>query len=158
MNQNNPKTNTVLIVIILLVLVGGWILYKNQGVEPVDNNAAGGGVTVPALEGNSEDLVAFSLTSGQEVSGKMEVTGTVKNAYFFEANIGLNILDKDKKMLRQGHGDATTDWMTPGPVSFKGTLDFTGLPSGRAYVEIHNDNPSGLAENDKSILIPVIIR
>jgi len=53
---------------------------------------------------------------------------------------------------------ATTEWMTSGPVDFEGNLDFTGLPKGLAYVEIHNDNASGEPQYDKSILIPVIIQ
>ena len=52
---------------------------------------------------------------------------------------------------------ATSEWMTAGPISFEGNIDFTGLPKGQAYFEIHNDNASGLPENDKSILIPIII-
>lgn len=53
---------------------------------------------------------------------------------------------------------AKTDWMTVEPVEFEGNIDFTGLTKGPAYFEIHNDNPSGLPENDKSIQIPIIIK
>ena len=49
------------------------------------------------------------------------------------------------------------DWMTINPVTFEGNIDFTGLPKGPAYFEIHNDNPSDIRENDKSILIPIVI-
>lgn len=111
----------------------------------------------PTILGNKDDLVSFSVAAGSKVSGIMEATGTVKNNYFFEANIVVNILDAGQKLLRQGHGEATTDWMTTGPVSFKTTLDFTGLTKGPAYIEIHNDNPSDLREYDKHILIPVVI-
>ena len=52
---------------------------------------------------------------------------------------------------------ATTDWMTAGEISFEGNIDFTNLPKGKAYFEIHNDNPSDIRANDKSILIPIII-
>jgi hypothetical protein len=48
--------------------------------------------------------------------------------------------------------------MTVDPVSFMGSINLTGLDSGPAYFEIHNDNASGLPENDKSILIPVVIQ
>ena len=103
------------------------------------------------------DLVSFSIAPISQVSGVMNVTGTVKNGYFFEGNIILNILDSNKNLLKTGHGTATIDWMTSGPVSFDATLDFTGLPTGPGYIQIHNDNASGLPEYDKSILIPVII-
>ena len=47
--------------------------------------------------------------------------------------------------------------ITAEPVSFEGKIDFTGLTKGPAFLEIHNDNPSDLRENDKSILIPIVI-
>jgi hypothetical protein len=47
--------------------------------------------------------------------------------------------------------------MTSDPVMFDGTLDLSNLSAGLYYLEIHNDNASGLPENDKSILIPIII-
>lgn len=112
----------------------------------------------PQVTGNKEDLILFSIKPGQEVSSKMTATGSIKGAYFFEANIGINVLDANKKLLRAGSGMATTDWMTSGPVTFTTNLDFTGLPQGSAFIEIHNDNASGLPENDKSILIPVVIK
>ncbi|MEK7113622.1 MAG: hypothetical protein AAB873_02215, partial [Patescibacteria group bacterium] len=83
--------------------------------------------------------------------------GIVKGGYFFEANILINILDVDKKVLRQSNAIATTEWMIAGPVSFAGSLDIKGLPLGLAYLEIHNNNASGLPEHDKSILIPIVI-
>ncbi len=112
----------------------------------------------PQITGNKDDLVSFSIKPGQEVSGKITATGSVKGGYFFEANIGVNVLDANKKLLRAGYGMSTTDWMTSAPVAFTTSLDFTGLPKGNAYIEIHNDNASGLPENDKSIFIPIVIK
>jgi hypothetical protein len=108
--------------------------------------------------GNPDDLISFSIKHGQEVSGKVKVTGEIKGGWFFEGNILLNILDGNKKNIKSGHGTATTDWMTSGPVSFGAEIDVSTLPKGKAYIEIHNDNASGLPENDKSILIPIVIK
>lgn len=110
-----------------------------------------------AILGNQQDLVSFSLTPGSSVSGKMTVTGSVKGGYFFEGNILINIRAVDNTLLRAGHGQATTDWMTAEPVSFSADVDFTGLPKGEAYLVIHNDNPSDMRENDKEIAIPIVI-
>lgn len=109
------------------------------------------------VEGNSKDLVSFSIKPTQEVSGMLQVLGSVKGGYFFEANILVNILDVKKNLLKAGHASAAGEWMTSAPVSFAIDLDFTGLPKGPAYIEIHNDNASGLPKNDKSILIPIVI-
>lgn len=111
----------------------------------------------PEILGNKDDLVSFSILPGSKVSGVTSYSGVIKGAYFFEANIIINILDADKNVLKQSNTMATTDWMTDGPVSFEGNIDFTGLSKGPAYFEIHNDNASDLPENDKSILIPIVI-
>jgi len=68
-----------------------------------------------------------------------------------------NIVDQNKKLLRQGYGTATTDWMGD-PVSFTAALDFTDLPQGDVFIAIQNDNASGLPENDKILYIPIIIK
>lgn len=115
----------------------------------------------PQVEGNKDDLVSFSIKPGSEINGnatELEYTGFIKGGYFFEANIVVNILSADKKLLRSGYAAANGDWMTIEPVSFQGFLNLSGLPKGKAYIEIHNDNASGLPENDKSVLIPIIIK
>lgn len=110
-----------------------------------------------SLLGNKDDLVSFSIWPNTKVSGIKSYRGIIKGGYFFEANIMINILDVDKKLIKASNAVATTDWMTIEAVEFEGNIDFTGLPKGPAYFEIHNDNASGLSENDKSILIPIII-
>lgn len=162
------KLNTILLLIlIILVLILICIMKKNntlippqfQGknkIETVDNS-------IPIIKdktqilGNKEDLISFSILPNAKVHGILSYRGDIKGGYFFEANILINILDANKKVLKNSNATATTDWMTSGPVSFEGNIDFTGLPKGPAYFEIHNDNASGLPQNDKSILIPIII-
>ena len=153
-NKNLYKINQIfLFIAIILIIVGFVLLYKNKKPESQNNNVN----TNTEILGNKQDLVYFSVEPGQKVSGPMTVLGSVRGAYFFEANILINILDVDKNVLKNGYANATTDWMTVEPVSFEGNMDFSGLPKGPAYIEIHNDNPSDLRENDKSILIPIII-
>jgi hypothetical protein len=109
------------------------------------------------IEGNAQDLVSFSVKPGDIVSGVFNFEGVVKGAYFFEGNIGINILDANKKVLKQGYAMSTTDWMTTEAVSFSGSIDLTGLPSGSGFIEIAKDNPSDMRELDKFIYIPVVI-
>ena len=107
--------------------------------------------------GNKDDLISFSILPDTKVHGILSYRGVIKGGYFFEGNILINILDINKKALKKSNAVAKTDWMTAGPVSFEGNIDFTGLSKGPAYFEIKNDNPSDLRENDKSILIPITI-
>ena len=146
---------TIIIVVFVAVVVGVWDWKLSQ--NTFKNN---GENVIPDTEilGNVGDLVSFSVEPGDSVSGVLAVTGSVQGGYFFEANIQVNILDSGMKILKKGNGNAKTEWMTSGPVGFDAIIDFTKLPKGRAYIEIHNDNASGLPENDKSILVPIVIQ
>ena len=155
------KTNTILLILIVVLLaVGAWFL-ANKEVSPKVPGPSTPPPTVlePKIIGpNASDLISFSVAPGGTVSGKMTVVGQVEGGYFFEANILVNILGVNKALLRAGHGTASGEWMTAGPVAFTADLDFAGLPAGPGYIEIKNDNASGLPEHDKQILIPVVIQ
>ncbi len=152
------KLNTVLlgILIILMVIALRWMSEERAKYLPTvetQNN-----VVESKVLGNKDDLVSFSILPNSEVRGVLSYRGVIKGAYFFEGNILINILDSNKKVIKSSNAIATTEWMTAGPVSFEGNIDFSNLPKGPAYFEIHNDNASGLKENDKSVLIPIIIK
>lgn len=159
------KLNSVLLLIlIILMVVAINIMRKDKDkylpafppketVENIPNEQ----LSKEQILGNKDDLISFSILPGSRVHGILSYRGVIKGAYFFEANIVINILDKNQKLLKGSNAVATTEWMTAGPVSFEGNIDFTGLPKGEAFFEIHNDNPSGLPENDKSVLIPIVI-
>jgi hypothetical protein len=111
------------------------------------------------MEGKVSDLISFSIKPNVEVpNGILSYRGSIKGAWFFEANIQINILDANKNVIKASNAVAKTDWMTVEPVEFEGNIDFTNLPKGPAYFEIHNDNASGLPENDKFIQIPILIQ
>lgn len=170
------KLNSIfLLILIVLMVIVLYIMFQNketylgvfQKQAPVNNvnNLPVENIvdtTMPVIGnkediiGKKDDLISFSIFPNTKVHGIVSYRGVIKGAYFFEANILINILDANKKVLKASNAVATTDWMTQ-PVSFEGNIDFTDLPKGKAYFEIHNDNPSGLPENNKSILIPIII-
>ncbi len=126
--------------------------------EVVDNTI----VTKTEIEGSKEDLVSFSIAPGQEVSGIMKITGVLSGGYFFEGNLPVSILDENKNLTSYGpgHGQATTDWMTKGEVSFAIDFDFNKIPKGNYYIKLMQDDPSGGESGKpiKSILIPIIIK
>jgi hypothetical protein len=155
-------------VLILALLVGVvYLLQRSPKVEPEIQTPE---VTEPTpepvasydktlVEGGVDDLITLSIVPNAVMpKGILSYRGTIEGGYFFEANVLINILDKDKKVLKSSNAVAKTDWMTVGPVDFEGNIDFTGLPAGAGYFEIHNDNASGLPENDKSILIPIVLQ
>lgn len=158
----------VLPIIILPIIIMFWFMYKvnnfihpqiqkNNVVETIDKPMPPAENTKNQIIGNKDDLVAFSIMPNTKVHGVVSYRGIVKGGYFFEGNILVNILDMNKNVLLKSNGTAKDDWMTTSPVNFEGNIDFSKVPVGPAYLEIHNDNASGLPENDKSILVPIII-
>ncbi|MFA5935228.1 MAG: hypothetical protein WC827_05090 [Candidatus Paceibacterota bacterium] len=162
------KLNSVLLLVLIILMVFAIrimlqnkatylpFLQEKEEVVKVDK-------TMPKLEnkeqilGNKEDLISFSIAPNTKVHGILSYRGVIQGGYFFEANILINILDLNKKVLKNSNAIATTDWMTVGPVNFEGNIDFTNLPKGSAYFEIKKDNPAAPEGVDKSILIPIII-
>jgi len=147
----------LLLTVIIVALLGGAVFLLNRKTPQIEPISITPNITQPEALGNKDDLIFFLIASGSNVSGKIDANGILKGGYFFEGNLPISILDANKNVLRITNGTATADWMTIEPVPFKTNLDFTNLPPGPAYIQIHNDNPSGLPENDKFILIPVVI-
>lgn len=163
--MKKSKIITILI-LVAVVIIAVYFYYQGQNRKPTNQiNITNQNQTentevekIPEILGNKADLISCSVKPGSTISGNLVFNGIVKNAYFFEGNIVINILDQNKTVLKTSHGNAVTDWMTSGPVSFTGSIDLAGLPAGVAYFEIHNDNPGWPDEGfDKSILIPVVI-
>ena len=113
-------------------------------------------VKIPVIIDN--DLVSFSIANNSSVHGILSFNGVVQGGYFSEGSMPINVLDFNKNLLKNSNVMTKSDWMTSGPVNFEGKIDFSGLPKGPAFIELKKDNPSGLPEYDKSILIPIIIQ
>lgn len=155
------KLNTALLfVLIILMIIAIKMMFENKELyfNPLSQNQEQKIDGVGAqISGNKDDLVSFSVLPNSKVKGVLSYRGVVKGGYFFEGNILINILDVNKNLIKKSNANATTDWMTAEPISFEGNVDFSLLPKGPAYLEIHNDNASGLPEHDKSIFIPITI-
>lgn len=163
------KLNTVLLFVLIILVVGAiYIMLQNKEtylnifekqvpVENVIDKTQEPLIIKDGILGNKDDLISFSVLPYTKVHGILSYRGIIKGGYFFEGNILVSVTYADKKIVVQNPVKATTDWMTSGPVSFEGSFNFTGLNKGPAYIQIHNDNASGLLENDKFILIPIII-
>ena len=159
--------SVLLLILIILMIIAIKIMLRNEKIyfNVFQNQVPVVDITqekIPVevrnnILGNKDDLISFSIWPNTKVHGVLSYRGVIKGGYFFEANILINILDSNKKIIKQSNAVAKSDWMTSDPVDFEGNIDFSGLLKGPAYFEIHNDNASGLPQNDKSILIPIVI-
>lgn len=120
-------------------------------VTPKINEAdAGDGVILTTPKLNS--LVTTPLT----------ITGVVPGSWYFEGSFGVVLLDGNGIQVGVVPAVAQSDWMTASPVPFVATLTFTnpyqtGDPEKMKIgtLQLRNDNPSGLPQNDKKFEIPV---
>ena len=162
------KLNSILLLILIILVVGAiYIMLQNKEtylnvfqkqaqVTNVDKTQEPM-QTKEGILGNKDDLISFSILPYTKVHGILSYRGVIKNGYFFEGNILINVTDINKKIILKSNAVATTEWTTSGPVSFEGNVDFSKLPKGSAYFQIENDNASGLTKYDKFILIPIVI-
>ncbi len=156
------KTGKIILGIVILIIVAFILFFlgsKNESKEEIVDK------TLPEYKydneilGKKEDLISFTILPGAKVpKGILSYRGEIKGVWFFEGNILINILDANKNVLKSSNAVAKTDWMTTEGVEFEGNIDFTGLPAGPAYFEIHNDNASGEPQFDKFIQIPIVIQ
>lgn len=155
MKNTQSKIIVGLLVFVAVAVLIGIFMQRSPDTD-VQNSS--NGTTTPLYSGDTANLVSVSLVPGQTVSGMLTVTGSIKGAYFFEANAVGQVLDANKNVLKSFPLTATSDWMTAEPVSFSGTVDLSGVTAGKGYIRIHNDNPSGEPAHDRFIDIPVVFQ
>lgn len=96
----------------------------------------GGGAT-------AEQLRVDSPVAGQLVSSPLNVRGSARGPFYFEASFPVTLLDGNGQRLAQTHATAQGDWMTPDWVPFTATLTFAAPTTATGTLVLENDNPSG---------------
>ena len=95
----------------------------------------------------------------EEISSPLEITGEARGLWYFEADFPVVLLNSQGDVISQGIATAESDWMTEEFVPFTATLSFDITESERGKegrLIFQKDNPSGLAEHEDSLNIPVI--
>jgi hypothetical protein len=90
------------------------------------------------------------------------ITGKARGTWYFEASFPIQISNAGGTIIGEGHAEALTDWMTNDFVAFKSTIPVHSCIDGHvpydAFVDLHNDNPSGDPAKGKSLSIPVLFK
>ena len=133
----------VIILAVIIVALIGVLLFM-----PAKNNTP---VSTAGIQVNSP-------TANAEVSSPLKIIGQVRGNGWsgFEGQVGsVRLIDGNGTEIISGPLTATTEW-TKLPTDFETTLKFDGAP-GNATLVFHNENPSGLPQNDKTFILPVKI-
>jgi hypothetical protein len=105
----------------------------------------------------TDEVIVTKPGTNQTINSPLIVEGQARGNWFFEASFPIELVDNQGKILGQSFVQAQSDWMTTDFVAFKGELNYQVATATTGKLVLKNDNPSGLAENDKKIEIPVLI-
>lgn len=118
---------------------------ENSG---TDSNSIGG-------RGYEDRIRITSVSAGQEITSPLVIEGQARGSWYFEASFPVRLLDGNGQNIAQMPVQALGEWMTSEFVPFRAILTFARPSTATGTLILHNDNPSGLPENDRFISIPV---
>lgn len=100
-------------------------------------------------------IKVFTPAKSSFVSSPLLITGEVPGNWSFEASFPIRLINNQGVVIAEVPAQLQGDWMTTNLVPFTATLNFTNPGNGEGTLLLVKDNPSGLAENDDSLSIPV---
>ena len=82
--------------------------------------------------------------------------GQARGNWYFEASFPLRLLNASGEEIAVGVAQAQGEWMTAEFVPFRARLEFSvPILSKSGTLVLEKDNPSGLSQNDQSLVIPI---
>ncbi|MES3030842.1 MAG: Gmad2 immunoglobulin-like domain-containing protein [Patescibacteria group bacterium] len=141
--MKKPLTITLVIIIILaLISLGIWYFYPQK---------------LPQILPENPDMIVVSFpVKDSQVASPLSISGRARGMWYFEGSFPVSLKDDSGEIIAEGHVTAQGEWMTEEFVPFLGTLQFNQPVSGsRGILIFRKDNPSGLAQYDDAIAVPV---
>ncbi|OIO48298.1 MAG: hypothetical protein AUJ32_00905 [Parcubacteria group bacterium CG1_02_40_82] len=146
----------IAIVVILRSPEDSWICQNGQWVKHGNPSSpmptSGCGTSQSTQE---PDIIVTSPQSNQIITSPLSIEGKAKGSWYFEAVAPVRLLDDKGNVLASGQIQTQGDWMTSDYVPFKAELTFSYNATTSGTLLFHNDNPSGLPENDKEFNVSV---
>lgn len=106
---------------------------------------------------NKYDLVRLTnIQANQKISTPLLIKGEARGSWYFEASFPVQVLDANKAVIGTGIARAQVDWMTENFVPFEAWINFDLPKDKRGYLVLKKDNPSGEAQFDDQLMIPII--
>lgn len=119
------------------------------------------GVTVEWPLAERSSLRAFVRLDSpgleESPSSPLLISGSAVGPWFFEGSFPVELVSADGRVLASHYVMADGDWMTTGFVPFSGELEFDVAEPTEAVLILRRDNPSGLAEHDAAVRVPLTL-
>lgn len=129
--------------------------YSMEAVMPALRHVERSAKTASSTISQSEDVRLNNFKSNEVVSSPLSIEGSARGAWFFEGSFPVRVLDEAGQELGVGIAQAQGNSLTEDFVPFKATVMFTRPTSSIGSLVLERDNPSGLVENEKKILLPI---
>ncbi|MCJ7666539.1 MAG: Gmad2 immunoglobulin-like domain-containing protein [Actinobacteria bacterium] len=91
----------------------------------------------------------------QLIESPLMIEGQARGTWYFEATFPVKLLDANGNVIATYYAQAQGEWMTEDFVPFKAQIEFNKPATATGILVLEKDNPSGLAEYDAKIEIPV---
>lgn len=163
------KTLFIAIVVAIAAFAGGvWYTREYTPSEPVVEETPTPSTQTPTAQtpetpkpvyvnASAATVVIDAPKPGATVGTSFTVVGKARG-WYFEGSFPLRVLSEQGSLLKEMPVQADGDWMTSEFVPFSETVTLPPGTKGKVMLELHNDNPSGLPENDASITIPLYVQ
>ncbi|MDD5606695.1 MAG: Gmad2 immunoglobulin-like domain-containing protein [Candidatus Pacebacteria bacterium] len=103
------------------------------------------------------DLIRINNPRPNEiVKSPLVIQGEARGLWFFEADFPIKIFDANNNLLGFTIAVAQEDWMSEDFVPFLAEIEFEKPLTKKGFLVLEKDNPSGLAENEDHLLVPII--
>ncbi|MFA6177426.1 MAG: Gmad2 immunoglobulin-like domain-containing protein [Candidatus Paceibacterota bacterium] len=145
----------IIIIHVIVIVVLFWQLNVKKETAPEPSPV------IIVDTGNAEekkDLIRVSLPKPNDViKSPLVIKGEARGNWFFEASFPIKLINTEGKEvpLSQGYIMTTANWMTTDFVPFEQIITFPLQKAGKGKLILMKDNPSGLAQYDDELVIPV---
>ena len=110
------------------------------------------GVEAPIVQ---ESFNLDTLTADSQIASPVAISGQAQGTMYFEGSFPVSIEDANGNVLGNDAAKSQSDWMTEKMVPFKASVTFKNSSTKTGFIVLKNDNPSGLAENERLVKFPI---
>jgi len=150
----NMKEKIFAALIVVLLILGGFFYFFPKEQEGVQNPPP----PPPTPANQINEVNVIQPVPNAVVTSPLRVQGEARGNWYFEANLPISIHDAMGKQIAVIGAQALGEWMTTDFVPFDAIIPFVAPATDTGFLKVSKDNPSGLPEHDKSIMIPIRFR
>ncbi len=173
-NRNLSRGNILakVLLAILLILIAGLAIYgtynwQHNKVNTLDKQVTSLNTQLNLLKNQIQQpgytytsqkgvkIIIYTPLKNSIVASPIAVVGEVPGNWSFEASFPVQLKDSSGNVIVQTPAQVLGSWQTDQLVPFSVKLIYSGEQSGSGTIVLQKDNPSGLASNSDSVIIPI---